>query len=82
MRGDFPTAASSAGERCDASVGIRVAGVAMSVELVAVSQDVEMVTRRDLLLGPLDHLALELDDLSAAHADEMIVCAKSQLAVW
>ena len=45
----------------------------MPVELMAVAQDAETVALRDLVLRPLDHRALEFDDLSAAHADEMVV---------
>ena len=45
----------------------------MPVQLVAMSQDPEAVAIRDLALGSLDHRALELDDLPAPDADQMIV---------
>ena len=46
---------------------------AVAVELVAVSDQVEVVALRDVLLSTLDHRALELDDLSATHAHQMVV---------
>src|SRR5262245_12690610 len=43
---------------------------AVSVQFVAVPQDAEVVALGDLVLGLLDHLALELDDLPAPDAHE------------
>ena len=45
----------------------------MSVELVPVAQDAELVAVGDFQLALLDHRAFELDDLSTAHADQVVV---------
>ena len=45
----------------------------MAIEFMAMAQDLELVARRNLVLGPLDHLALEFLDPPAFDADEMVV---------
>ena len=52
---------------------------AVAVQLVAMAQDSETVATGDLVLGGLDHLALELDDLSTAQADQVIVVGVGDL---
>src|SRR5262249_2686467 len=46
---------------------------AATVELVGVPEDVEVVGARDEALGLLDPLVVELDDLVALGADEVVV---------
>ena len=46
---------------------------AVAIQFVAMAQYPEAVATGDLVLGGLDHLALELDDLSTAQADQVIV---------
>ncbi len=45
----------------------------MAIEFMPMAQDLELVARRDLDLGLLDHLALEFLDLPAFDTNEMIV---------
>jgi hypothetical protein len=45
----------------------------VAVQLVPVSQQAKSVLLRDRVLRVFDHLALELDDLAAARADQVIV---------
>ena len=45
----------------------------MTVEFVAMTQDLELVTCSDLVLGFLDHLALEFLDPATFDTDEMVV---------
>ena len=45
----------------------------MPVQFVTVAKHMKIVPLGDFFLGFFDHLALELDDLSALRADEMVV---------
>ena len=51
----------------------------MPVQLVTVPKHEKVVPIGDLVLGRLDHLALEFDDLPAANADQVVVVVLGDL---